>query len=176
MRKLVVDRAGDPHPEVEVLPGPAGGHELVVEDQQVGLGEILDEAVAHHPVGVVLVDQEQVDPASVPDRPPLGETRSVSAAVGSGIWMSKSVSTRTGQNRSATGAQPGSGRGAADRRPARSRPARRPRKFVVLPLSLHGPLERREGQGEHDLAVPLPHAREVVDGQTVPQGPVEVEA
>src|SRR5882724_6108139 len=49
--QLVVDRAGEPHPEVEVLPGPAGGHELVVEDQQVGLGEILDEAVAHHPVG-----------------------------------------------------------------------------------------------------------------------------
>jgi hypothetical protein len=67
--QLVVDRAGDDHAEVELLPGPAGREGLFVFDELLGGWPApVDEAVAHDPVGVVPIHRHQVDPAAVPDR------------------------------------------------------------------------------------------------------------
>src|SRR6185369_17397296 len=61
--QLVVDRAGDGHAEVELLPGPAGSESLLIFDELLGGRPVsVDEAVAHDPVGVVLIHHHQVDP------------------------------------------------------------------------------------------------------------------
>ena len=68
-----MDRPGDPHARVEPLHGPAGGDQLLVQQQVVGGPEPVDQPVGDHPVAVVLVAGQQVDPALVADRAPVGQ-------------------------------------------------------------------------------------------------------
>jgi len=68
-----VHRPGDPHPRVEPFHRPAGGDQLLVQQQVVVGPEPVDQPVGEHPVAVVLVAGQQVDPALVADRAPVGQ-------------------------------------------------------------------------------------------------------
>jgi hypothetical protein len=163
--QLVVDRPGDPHARVEALHGPAGGHQLLVQQLVVGGPEPVDQPVRHHPVAVVLVAGEQVDPALVADRAPVGQDQLPVPAgrVGevhleAGLDLDGGEAVHPGRPLEVALQQgPAGGQLAAGRRRAAQRPGQ--------PL---------EDQRQHHRAPPVPHAGEVVDGQGVAHGQLEV--
>jgi hypothetical protein len=162
--QLVVDRPGDPHPRVEPLHGPAGGHQLLVQEELLGGAEAVDDPVGHHPVAVVPVAGQQVDPALVADRAAVGQDQLTAPARRVGevhlegaldldgsevvdLWRPLEVAPQHGLER---GRRPGQGPGR--------------------------PGEPLEDQRQHHRPLPVPHPREVVDGEGVMDGQVQVGA
>jgi hypothetical protein len=160
-QKLIVDRPGDPDARVEALHGPAGGDQLLVQQQVVGGPEPVDQPVGDHPVAVVLVAGQQVDPAPVADRAPVGHDQlpPPAARVGkvhleAGLDLDGGEAVH-GRRPLEVAAQQGlaGGQVATGRRRATQRPGQ--------PL---------EDQRQHHRTLPVPHAGEVVDGQGVAHG------
>ena len=160
-----MDRPGDPDAGVEPLHGPAGGHQLLVQHQVLGGPEPVDQPVGHHPVAVVLVPGQQVDPALVADRAPVGQDQ---LPVPAG---------RVGEVHLEAGLDLDGGEAVDARRPLEVALQQGPAGGQVAGgrrLATQGPGQALEDQRQHHRALPVPHAREVVDGQGVAHGQLQV--
>ena len=165
--ELVVHRPGDPHPRVEPLHRPAGGDQLLVQQQVVVGPEPVDQPVGHHPVAVVLVAGQQVGPALVADRAPVVQDQLAVATRRVGeVHLEAALDLDRGE-----AVDPGRPLEVA----AQQRLARGQGVGARGRLAAQGPGEPLEDQRQHHRALPVPHAGEVVDGQGVTHGQVQVE-
>jgi hypothetical protein len=160
-----VDRPGDPHAREEPFHGPAGGDQLLVQQQLLGGPEPVDQPVGHHPVAVVLVPGQQVDPALVADRPPVGQDQLPAPAGRVGQVHLEAALDLNGREAVDAGrpleVAPQQGL-AGDQAAAGPR------------LAAQGPGQPLQDQRQHHRALPVPHAGEVVDGQGVTDAQLQV--
>jgi hypothetical protein len=161
--QLVADRPGDGHAEIELLPRPARGDRLGVLGHLRGRPPAAGhQPVPDDPVGVILIDRQQVDPAPVADGRTSGgdQTGRRLARVGH-----QHVVLRLDQDR----AEP-----VHARRPAEVAVQQAPPRRQRLPLPVQRPLQALDDQRLGDGPVPVPHPREVVDGERVADRALQV--